>query len=353
MALTAHQKRVAFHIYDVGRRKKASRKDLLSALETGLVEANLGNPHGGDGTSIGWRQETSSSYPNVNRMNVRQSAARFYDELRGAGGGTPGQRAQAVQRSGYPLRYDERAGQAKDVLAWLDKTYGKGTKGKVAKPSKGTVTRSTRTSTQVVTPGVDNSQARAQVLQAGLGLKHPFALSRLMSTQAQIAGLADVAPVTKTSTQTVVKKGAPKVVKKGGTKRGRAVTSAVEAPGADRAGVPTSHYLKRILAEAGVPGGVIITTGSNHKRITSSGNVSDHWGGKAADLGSVANHFPIDGKRGDLIAAKVLIRLGVNRKKAIAMARQGGLYTIQYGGHRWQVIWKAAEHHDHVHVGVS
>lgn len=132
----------------------------------------------------------------------------------------------------------------------------------------------------------------------------------------------------------------------------RPVTHLTVAPNADRAGVPTSHYLKRILSEAGVPGGLVLTTGSNHKQYARPGAVSDHWYGKGADLGSVANHFPLDGKRGDEIAAKVMIRLGVPRSKAIALARQGGIHEIQYQGHRWQVIWKAADHHDHVHVGV-
>lgn len=124
MALTHEQRRVAYHIYDVGRRKHASRRQILAALETGLVESHLTNPHHGDGTSIGWRQETASSYPGVNRLSVRGAAGRFFTEIQGAHGGTPGQMAQAVQRSAFPGRYDAVQGQAKDILHWLEKNYG-------------------------------------------------------------------------------------------------------------------------------------------------------------------------------------------------------------------------------------
>jgi hypothetical protein len=121
MHLTPEQKRVAKTIINTGKRVGASPKDIVTALATGLVEANLGNPASGDGTSVGWRQETSSSYPNVNRRNVKESAERFYSELKSAGSGSIGQRAQAVQRSAYPGRYGERVGEARAILKQLNR----------------------------------------------------------------------------------------------------------------------------------------------------------------------------------------------------------------------------------------
>lgn len=128
----------------------------------------------------------------------------------------------------------------------------------------------------------------------------------------------------------------------------RGHTRVVLQPGADRPGVRTSHFLLRVLSGVQGVGTLRIGTGSNHNRLTVNGNVSDHWDGKAADI-------PATGRRGDLIAGRVLMRLGVSRAQARRMARKGGLFNISHGGHRWQVIWKTGEggnHYNHVHVGV-
>src|SRR4051794_2397557 len=106
MALTREQRRVATIIYRRGRRKHVRPKSLLAAIETGLVESGLRNLPGGSGTSVGWRQETASSYPGINRRNVAGGADRFFQEIKAKGGsrrfGSAGQLAQAVQRSAYP-----------------------------------------------------------------------------------------------------------------------------------------------------------------------------------------------------------------------------------------------------------
>lgn len=168
MALTPKQKRVAYHIISVGKRKGASRKELISALATALVEANLGNPAGGDRDSVGWRQERSHYGSKGNRMNVRKAAGRYFDETRAAGRGrgmTAGQLSQTVQRSAFPGRYDERKGQAKEVLAYLERG------GKVGGGGR------TVTST---TPGIDNSPLRQQLKMAYLAQRNdPDALLNL------------------------------------------------------------------------------------------------------------------------------------------------------------------------------
>lgn len=112
-----------------GEKKRATRKEKLAAITTGLVEApDFKNPAGGDADSEGWRQERTSIYgtgPQGPR-NVKASADRFFDEVRTDLGTstapTPGLLAQAAQGSAYPERYDARLPEAKAIL----KAYNKG-----------------------------------------------------------------------------------------------------------------------------------------------------------------------------------------------------------------------------------
>jgi hypothetical protein len=100
----------------------------------------------------------------------------------------------------------------------------------------------------------------------------------------------------------------------------------------------------------------IVTTGSNHSKFTTSGNVSDHWDGHAADLGSGRNGFPTTGGGyGDRIAEAAFLAAGEPPAEAKAKAAKGGLYTLDRGSLRIQIIWKTYEggdHYNHVHVGV-
>lgn len=191
MGYSHHQKRVAYHIYSVGRKKGASRKELLSALETALTESNLGNPNYGDGTSKGWRQQISGAgVKSRNRLNVRKQAGYYFDETRAAGRGrgkSAGQLAQAVQRSAFPGRYDQHSKQAKDLLNWLERKHGAAAPG-----GEG------RTVTKTVTPGVDNSGMRRDLKLAYLEQRgRPDAL---LTLAAGLKNAGDVAPVTKTVT---------------------------------------------------------------------------------------------------------------------------------------------------------
>jgi hypothetical protein len=133
---------------------------------------------------------------------------------------------------------------------------------------------------------------------------------------------------------------------------------AIVAPGADRAGVPTSKVVRDFvgLVAGSVGHPITITTGSNHSQMTTSGNVSDHWTGRAADIG-----VPVDSQQGDMIAGRALLLAGVPREQARKMAQQGGLFTLTprsgpLAGRRVQVIWKTYEggdHHNHVHIGIE
>jgi hypothetical protein len=129
-------------------------------------------------------------------------------------------------------------------------------------------------------------------------------------------------------------------------------------PGANRPGVELAPELVGFLRRMAefLPRPPIVTTGSNHSPTTTSGNVSDHWDGHAADLGSVRNGFPsTGGGYGDTIAEAAFLAAGEPAAAAKAKAAKGGLYTIERGGLRIQIIWKTYEggdHYNHVHVGV-
>jgi uncharacterized protein (TIGR02594 family) len=118
MAYSKSQKKLAKQILKVGVKKGATRKQLTSAIATGLVETNLANISGGDADSGGWRQERRMYYDNV--MNVKKSAKNYFKEAKAADHGQPGGvLAQDVQRSAYPDRYTERWGEAKKLTSKL------------------------------------------------------------------------------------------------------------------------------------------------------------------------------------------------------------------------------------------
>lgn len=120
--LDAQQSKVASTVLAQGLKAGATKKELLSSMETGLQESGLRNLSGGDADSAGWRQERQSLYPNP--TNVKASAKRYFNETAAAGHGrgmTPGQLSQAVQRSAYPGAYDPHAPQAKQIVNAADK----------------------------------------------------------------------------------------------------------------------------------------------------------------------------------------------------------------------------------------
>jgi len=122
------------------------------------------------------------------------------------------------------------------------------------------------------------------------------------------------------------------------------------APGADREGVPTKDVVKGFLGNMTKYAGTIsVGTGTRHNKMSSSGNVSDHWTGNGADI-------PATGSRGDKIAYAAFRAAGVDEKTARRYASNGGLYNLTHKGHRVQIIWKTntgGNHFDHVHVGIK
>jgi 3D (Asp-Asp-Asp) domain-containing protein len=124
--------------------------------------------------------------------------------------------------------------------------------------------------------------------------------------------------------------------------------------------------LQPVLLEfmAGVAGRagrrVVISTGTRHSKFTTSGKVSDHWYGLAADMGAGANGFPINGEGGTVIAAAALATAGVPADSARRIAEGGGAHSVcstAPNATRWrvQVLWRTytgGDHYDHVHVGL-
>jgi hypothetical protein len=128
----------------------------------------------------------------------------------------------------------------------------------------------------------------------------------------------------------------------------------VEFPdGVNKPGQPvtfeTTRYVELVAGIYGKP--LIVSCGTNHKKYASSGLISDHSTGHAVDLGMVLNRGTNDGPVGDAIATAALMAAGWPQAKAVRSAQAGGLFTIVHAGLRIQVIWKAPDHHDHVHVG--
>jgi hypothetical protein len=129
--LTPEQAAVAQTVIQTGQQMGATRKELLAAIETGLVESNLQNLNYGDADSLGWRQERASIYGTgpTGPNNVRAAARRFFQESgpdgnRGAGM-TAGNLAQAIQGSAFPERYDQRRADALRILRDLQGRGGK------------------------------------------------------------------------------------------------------------------------------------------------------------------------------------------------------------------------------------
>lgn len=155
MKLSREQLRIVNQINTEARNvpKPLRQKFKVAAYETGLVESHLTNPHYGDATSEGWRQEQTTFYKDP--TNVKHSVRRFRQEFlqQYDPGERAGDVAAQVQRPRADLRgrYQAARPQAIDIL----KRYGG------SSPAGGTSSQ-TRT---VTTPGVDNSAARQKLLQ--------------------------------------------------------------------------------------------------------------------------------------------------------------------------------------------
>ena len=129
--------------------------------------------------------------------------------------------------------------------------------------------------------------------------------------------------------------------------------------GANREGVALTPQFTAFAAQVAalLPRPLVLTTGTNHREFTSSGNVSDHWAGNGGDFAAARNGFPVTGGGyGDQIAAAALVAAGASPTDAAQMAAAGGAFTLTDATLRVQVIWKSlvgGNHFNHVHIGVA
>lgn len=111
-------------IAQVGRSMGANDQQIKIALAAGLVESGLQNVDYGDRDSLGlFQQRPSQGWGTPQQVLDPQYAARqFFSRLLKLDPGnysSPGLMAQAVQRSAYPHRYDERWGEANAIFNQL------------------------------------------------------------------------------------------------------------------------------------------------------------------------------------------------------------------------------------------
>lgn len=115
----------------------------------------------------------------------------------------------------------------------------------------------------------------------------------------------------------------------------------------------TLDFIAAMAASIGKP--IIVTTGTNHNKMTANGNISDHFSGHAVDIGMHANGGTDDSPVGDRIMKAACLLAGDSEAGASAKAKSGGLFNFTHNSQRIQCIWKTkigGNHHNHVHVGV-
>lgn len=110
-------------VYEVGLSRSVSGKVMLAAFEAGWVESHMNNLDCGDLDSVGvFQQRPSQGWcdPAALCRDVVHASNRFFDlAIRNEPGCacTAGQLAQSVQRSGFPDRYDQAEGKARELIA--------------------------------------------------------------------------------------------------------------------------------------------------------------------------------------------------------------------------------------------
>lgn len=125
MAFTSEQRRVAQRAYAEARRLGASPREAKALIAAGLVESNLQhdryrNVGSGDRDSVGFLQQRPSMGWGPPGESIEQDTRQFLAAAkkinRGGFNGSAGQLAQAVQRSAFPARYDQRGAEAERLL---------------------------------------------------------------------------------------------------------------------------------------------------------------------------------------------------------------------------------------------
>lgn len=331
MAYTAQQLNTAREIIAVGLSMNATRREIKSALETGLMESSLDPNAKNQWGFVGWRQEHPKFYGRFNRRDPRGQARRYFREARAVRGrGLKSyQIAAAVQRPEPSARgkYAQFAGQAGALLRQLGGAGGGG--GASRGPASG---GSGGSASSRVVPGKTTVDIDAALIDALIsGKKSP--VTRALHAVGE--GL-----YTSTSPDRIVQAAQDEGATVPRYGKGRAKLG----PGADRQGMRTKPKVLSFVSQIAQMVGEDLTigTGTRHSRMTVDGNVSQHWTGDAADV-------PAAGRRLIRLGQAALIAAGMD--PAQARKQRGGLYNVG----RYQIIFNTHEggdHTDHLHVGV-
>lgn len=113
----SHQQSVINRIVAVGTEMGMSDEDITIAIATCLVETQCKEltESESDRDSRGpFQQRPSQGWTDSKDTTIQAKA--FFEKLRDAVGDTPGARAQDVQRSAYPERYDKRMSEAETIM---------------------------------------------------------------------------------------------------------------------------------------------------------------------------------------------------------------------------------------------
>jgi hypothetical protein len=102
-----------------------------------------------------------------------------------------------------------------------------------------------------------------------------------------------------------------------------------------------------------------VQCGTNHNQYTTSGKISDHWQGDAADIYTYTDVHGINSPTGDNIARAAFIAAGVEPTKAATMCKIGALRNFfLIKNRRIQIIWRinnidlGGDHTNHIHIGI-
>jgi murein DD-endopeptidase MepM/ murein hydrolase activator NlpD len=267
-SLTPEQRSVLRTIVSVGHQMGATPKAFKAAVEAGLVESSLRNLNFGDRDSLGvFQQRPSQGWGSPAQVtNVEHAAREFFSRAipQASKYGNAGELAQAVQRSAFPSRYNQRGGQAASILAGLG-----GNVPALANPAGRRTSTSTRTVT--TTPAVDNSGARRQALAAFLLNDNPTTDPRtglqsggsdILDLALQMRQLKDSPAVTKQVTSGAASSGSSAGAKSFGAGRGSAgrrspvghlTSESGEHPTLGLAGFPARDYFAKAGSAAVAP----------------------------------------------------------------------------------------------------
>ncbi len=370
MGYSPEQLQVARQALRAARKFGATPREQKALISAGLVESTLQHEKysqvgSGDRDSVGFLQQRPSQGWGPAGESVATDTRQFLEAARRARGvkGSAGKLAQAVQRSGYPDRYDQRGGDAEAILR---RAGGGG--GRVPNNARGAsvtlgaagpagaqqgqegllplLQAMAQEKPQIASAGLSGPAHSAQAptpagyqpVQGGGGPQPKPDISPLLAA-IQTQGALPQAPASPDVTVTPGQRGGGGGEQAlGGRPAGRGQFK-ITGPNPGRLQAPIRQFAEKVSAIYGKP--ITGSDGTGHSYRTVSGNVSDHSAGNATDV-------PLGGRELLRAGRAALIAAGMPRRQAVKAG--GGLYNV--GGH--QIIFATNEGGDHTgHLHIS